>query len=93
MSGLASKIWEWIFGNPQPKKYTFDNLEDAPCDIVVMEHPDPQFRQCPLDLNSEDDWSDSSLVSFTREERDRAVAAGMIRPNSRLKLKYKRRKR
>ena len=93
MSGLASKIWEWIFGDSQPKKYRLDNLEDAPCDFVVVEHPDPRLREHPLDQNSEDDWSDSSLVSFTRKETERAVEAGIVRPNSRLKLKYKRRKR
>ena len=95
MSKYISKFLEWVFGekSPENRTYLFDKIEeDGYITTMVMDHPNPLKRKHPLDVNSEASSSEGSLVEFTKKEYEDATRMGIIRPKSRLKLKYKRRK-
>ena len=94
MSNIISKVWEWAFGDNSPKNqtYLFDKYEEDGFRTMVVDHPNPFKRKHPNDINSDASSSDGSLVSYTKSETERATRMGLIRPKSRLKLKYKTRK-
>ena len=95
---FISKIFNWVFGDDTPKerRYELDHLENSPMPgrtmIIVMDNPCLAHRVNPVDLQS-DTSSVYSLVSYTKEETKFAEKRGVVRPNSRLKLKYKIKKR
>ena len=94
MSNFISKLLEWVLGekSPENRTYLFDKYEEDGFRTMVMDHPNPLKRKHPLDVNSEASSSEGSLVEFTKKEYEDATRMGIIRPKSRLKLKYKRRK-
>ena len=94
MPNIFSKIWNYLFENPPRAHYEFDQYErDGFGTMAMPPPPNPLMRQRWEDENSMASSSNGSWVSFTRTERKRAEEAGLVRPGSKLKLKWKRRKR
>ena len=90
MPNIFSKIWNYLFENPPRTHYEFDQYERDGFRTMAMPPPNPLLRQRWEDENSMASSSNGSWVSFTRTERERAEDAGLVRPGSKLKLKWKR---
>ena len=92
MLDFISKVFKWFPGSePENRKYELGEYEGV-AKYMVVEHPCKAKRRRWMDEVSDASSSDGSYASFTSCEYRIAHRTGLLRPGSRLKLKYKKRK-
>ena len=92
MLDFLSNVFRWFAGSePENKKYKLDDYEGV-VRYMVVEHPCKGKRKRWMDEVSDASSSEGSYASFTSCEYRIAHSTGLLRPGSRLKLKYKKRK-